>query len=351
MTSHLFAAAERRSGDPAPLTIERVNPLEHAADIKQLFLAHERPEFPAYFDRAYPDAVADGACSWVGRDRDGRLCAHVAQFPRRFWWGRHLVRGALLGNLMVASAYRRFWPALALIRAVVRDLTASGSADFLYADPNETALPVCRAAGLAPVGALQRCVLPLADRRTGVALGIRAYRLLRRLKTGLTRIELAELPVDDVAQGHDLSPAEDARSLRPIRHQSLYRGRLAGYPDSADRWYVFHTSGSHGTPVARALVRGPDDRGVVTLAAWQCEPLRFLPATVVALGDRLRALGGARFEVTVMAGSHVERDMRRAGFLPRPERIPVLALAFSPLGGDVVAAASEWRILPVDLDR
>ena len=347
---HPLAAAERDGGGVAPLAIRCVSPLDHADEIKQLFLAHERPEFPAYFDRAYPDAVADGACSWLGRDPDGRLCAHVAQFPRRFWWGRHLVRGALLGNLMVAVAYRRFWPALGLLRAVVRDLKASGAVDFVYGDPNETALPVCRAAGLAPVGALQRFVLPLADRRPGIALGIRAYRLLRRVQTGVTRVALAEQPADDAAPGHELDPVADVRSLRPIRHSSLYRNRLAGYPGPSDRWYALHAR-AHGTPVARALVRGPDERGVVTLAAWQCEPLSYLRRALVALGDRLRDRGGARLEVSVTVGSHAEREMRRAGFLPRPERIPLVATAFTELGREVVAAASEWRLLPVDLDR
>ena len=104
MTSHQpLAAAEREGGGTAPLSIACVNPLDHAAEIKQLFVAHERPEFPAYFDRAYPDAVADGARSWVGRDAAGRICAHAVQFPRRFWWGRHLVRGALLGNRIACA--------------------------------------------------------------------------------------------------------------------------------------------------------------------------------------------------------------------------------------------------------
>src|ERR1700675_2228230 len=132
MTSHHPMATDERDGrGTTPLTIACVNPLEHAAEIKQLFLSHERSEFPAYFDRAYPDAVAVGARSWVGRDAGGRICAHAVQFPRRFWWGRHLVRGALLGNLMVAKAYRRFWPALALMRRVVQDLQQSGSVDFV----------------------------------------------------------------------------------------------------------------------------------------------------------------------------------------------------------------------------
>jgi len=40
------------------LTITTVNPLEHAVDIKRLFVTYGRPEFPAFFARAYGPAVA-----------------------------------------------------------------------------------------------------------------------------------------------------------------------------------------------------------------------------------------------------------------------------------------------------
>ena len=45
---------------PAPaqeLTFAPVNPLECSEEIKALFLAHERPEFPAFFDRTYGDEI------------------------------------------------------------------------------------------------------------------------------------------------------------------------------------------------------------------------------------------------------------------------------------------------------
>jgi len=251
---------------------------------------------------------------------------------------------------MVATAYRRFWPALALMRRVVQDVKQAGAADFVYADPNESAQPVIQAAGVVPVGSLQRFVLPLADRRRAVALGIRLYRLLGRLQRGVTRLELTEQPAD-AAPDAELRPADDARSLRPIRHTTLYRDRLAGYPGPADRWYAFRAAGPQGAPAGRTLVRGPDRNGVAVLCAWECEPLTLLGSLLVALGNRLAELGAARLEVYALAGSHSERELRRAGLLPREERIAVLALPFTPLGTDVVAAAREWRILPVDLDR
>src|SRR4030081_3169600 len=64
--------------------ITRANPLDHAGGIKRLFLPHDRPEFPAFFDRAYPGAVRSGASSWIGLDADQRVVMHIGQFPHRF---------------------------------------------------------------------------------------------------------------------------------------------------------------------------------------------------------------------------------------------------------------------------
>lgn len=333
------------------LAFGKVNPLDCAHAIKQLFVAHERPEFPAFFDRAYPEAVAAGACGWVGRDESGRICAYVAQFPRRFAFAEQTVRAALLGNLMVATVYRTFFPGVSLLRRVVTDLRESGTADLVYADPNEPARPAAEAAGLHTLGALRRFVLPLTDRRLGVGLGIRAYRVVKRWQTRVPPLVATERRSGDEPSPEDLLPVGDPRALRPLRTTSIYRGRLAGYPAPADRWFAFHQKGSPGALVGRALVRGPDAQGVATLCVWECEPLTRLSAQLMTLGDQLRERGAARLDVYVMAASPAEREFRRAGFLRREELVPVLARPFTPLGSEVVAAAAEWRILPVDLDR
>jgi hypothetical protein len=349
MTHEPTVAAERGGKRTAPLTITRVNPLEHADDIKQLFVTHERPEFPAFFDRAYPAAVAEGAWSCMGRDEAGQIRAHIVQFPRRLAFDGRDVRAALLGNLMVATAYRTFWPGVALLRRMVTELQQSGSVDLLYADPNEAARPVVDAAGMRYVGSLRRFVLPLTDRRPGIGLAVRMYRHVKRLQAStmpliVTERRPGEEPEAVVAVG-------DARSLRPARSASIYRGRLAGYPALGDRWYVCHQRGAPGAAVGRALTRGPDARGVVSLCVWECEPLTLLSPMLMALGDQLRARGGERLEAWVMGASRAEGEFRRAGFLPREEQVPMIARAFTPLGAEVVGAVPEWRLLPVDLDR
>lgn len=342
MTHPTPVAAARAAKGPPPLAFTSVNPLDYAAAVKRLFVTHERPEFPAFFDRAYPAAVAEGGNGWVGRDPSGEICAYVAQFPRCFSFGGHVVRGALLGNLMLATPYRTFFPAVSLLRRAVTDLRESGAADFVYADPNEPARPVIEAAGLRKIGALRRFVLPLTDRRMGVALGIRAYRVVKRWQARTASLVASETqPGDEV---RDLPPVGDPQALRPLRTVSIYRGRLANYLAPGDRWYAF-------PPVGRALVRGPDVHGVATLCVWDCEPLTRLSSLLTTLGDRVREHGAERLEVYVMAASPAEREFRRAGFLPRAEHVPALARAFTTLGEQVVAAAAEWRLLPVDLDR
>src|SRR2546428_3564394 len=146
------------------LTITSANPLDHAAEIKQLFLAHGRPEFPAFLERAYAAAVQAGAKSWLGRDPNGRLVMHMACFLHRFKFGAREVVGGHLVNGMVAQAYRTFFPVLALVRRAVEDAKALGTIDFLYSDSNEGGRAVLRAPGFAAVGTLRRFVLPVADR-------------------------------------------------------------------------------------------------------------------------------------------------------------------------------------------
>jgi hypothetical protein len=352
MTARPVPVADpHKPADAEPLALASVDPLEHAAEIKRLFVEHGRPEFPAFFDRGYPDAVAAGTRSWVGRDAGGRIRAHIAWFSHRFAFDEQVLRAALLGNLMVAPEYRSFWPALALARRAVRDLRNAGGIDFIYADPNDAAKPVLTAAGLRETGALRRYVLPLGDPRVVTSLGLRAYGLLARLRVGRAPLRVSERTAAVALDADGPAPRGDPRAMRPIRTPALYRRRLADYPGAADRWWVFHDREVTGEPVARALVRGPGEGGVAALSVWQCEPLSHLRFVVSALAARLQARGVRRLEAWVMGGSAAAAEFRRAGFFPREERIPVLAAGCTVPGNAAVAAAGEWRILPLDLDR
>ncbi len=350
MTVHQTpVAAMRADKGTAPLTITCVNPLDHAEEIKGLFLAHERPEFPQYFERAYRGRAGEGAKSWIGRDEHGTLRAYIALFPRRFRFGGRVVHGGLLANMMVATAYRTFWPGLALVRQLVKDAQASGSLDLVYGDPNEGARALAERSGLRLIGTLRRFVLPVADRRRGVDVGIQAYQLIRRW-AGPAPLAVSE-PARAVPDPPAYAPEPDARILRPLRDASLYRARLSGYPDASDWWFTFHAKGSPDAPVATALVRGPDARGVAAVCAFECESATQLGSLLAALARPLRRVGAARLEIGVLADSADAWAVRRAGFVQREDRTPILAAPFTEVGTAVVAAGAQWRLQPIDLDR
>jgi len=336
---------------PARLAFARVNPLECGEEIKQLFLAHDRPEFPAFFDRTYADAVRDGASSWIGRDPDGRLCAHLAQFPRPFRYGSRVVRGSLLANLMVAAEHRRLWPAVALVRHLVNALRESGAVDLLYGDPNAAALAVVRAVGFRSIGALQRSILPLRDVRPHVDLSIRLYHRIGRFRVTTTSLVMTAQRAADLPDGPQVAlPSGDDPVLHPEPQPSLYRHRLAGYPSASDVWYTFRHSASE-SPVGAMLVRGPDSHGIAVVSALFYESLTLVSSMLVSLAGALRDAGMMKLELSVMAESQLAAEAGRAGFVLREERIPVVALSLTPLGAEAMGVGAEWRLLPVDLDR
>lgn len=347
--SHTTTVAEA----PAQaLAFAPVSPLDCREEIKALFLAHERPEFPAFFDRTYPDAVRDGARSVVGRDETGGLCAHIAHFPRPFRFGDRIVRGSLLANLMVAKEHRTLWPALKLVRRLVDDCKRSGSVDVLYGDPNEAALAILRAVGFRPVGALRRFVAPVSDGRMVVDWGIGLYQLLRRFRGPTMDLEVRAHRAIDLPAGPKVVDPAEPGSFSPALRPAVYRHRLPGYPGTGDRWYTFHRR-NEADPVAAVLVREPDSRGLAVVGALQGASSSLLSPVLLGLTRTLRQAGTGiqRLELSVMGESRVAAATQRAGFVPRDERIPVVALPLTALGTAALESGAEWRLLPVDLDR
>ena len=333
-------------------TITSANPLDHAAEIKQLFLAHGRPEFPAFLDRTYAAAVQAGARSWLGRDRGGRLVMHMACFPHRFTFGAREVVGGHLVNGMVAQAYRTFFPVLTLIRRAVQDTKALGTIDFLYSDSNEGGRAVLRAPGFTAVGTLTRYVLPVADKSWLADLAIRGFHQcvhvanLGHSATRLVRHAAAQFSPAcfEVPQG--LSPR-----LRPYHEPGLYTSRLEGYPSDSDRWFTFHDGHPAASPVAGILVRGPERSGIASVEAIRRDPRLALASLLPRLVPELRHSGCTRLEMWAPAKSAFGRELRRAGFVPRHECRPLVAAALTAAGEDVVREADKWEVTRVDFDR
>ena len=83
----------------------------------------------------------------------------------------------------------------------------------------------------------------------------------------------------------------------------------------------------------------------------QCAPLTLLSSVFVTLARWLRRSDTAWLEAWVVAESQAASEARRAGFWPRHDHIPLMALPLTALGTEATAAGSEWRVDPVDLDR
>ena len=336
---------------PGPVTIAVANPLQHVREIKDLFLANERPEFPEYFDRAYPPAVATGATSWLGRDSEGRLVMHIACLPRRFRFGGREVVAGLLANLMVTKTYRSFFPAVALVNRLVRDSKARAILDFLYADPNDDSQALLRGTRFVPVGTLRRYVLPVGDRRPALDAAVRVLQRLVRLTTRGRPARVVAHSARRFRGNAFWVPHDQARRLVPCHDHALYASHLKGYPGERDWWMTAQRASIPNGPEAALLVRGPDPSGRAALHAVRRAPGIAVSAMVPGLIKELRRRGCVRLQAATVAESALGRALRRCGFVPRPEAVPLVALALTPLGEECVQAVEDWEITELDCDR
>ena len=333
-------------------TITTVNPLDHAEEIKRLFVTNGRAEFPQFFDRAYEVAVRAGGMSWLGRDRAGEIVMHVACFPRRFSFGTRDVAGALLMNALVAEPYRSFFPARALMRRARDDIKARGDVDFLYTDPNDAARAVLEASGFRRIGTLQRLVLPVADRRWLVD---GAIRLLHVRAGGPRRARSAPDANARRAAEHSApafeTPWGDSPRLRPHYGTAFYAARLEGYPGPNDTWFTFSRNGAGTAPAAGLLVRGPDQTGHAMLHAVRRPPDLPLGHVIPGLVRALRAAHCARLQIVTLAESEFAAELRHVGFVAREDASPLIAAPLTPTGETILDAVQRWEITDLDCDR
>ena len=332
--------------------IECVNPLAYERDIKELFVAHDRPEFPAAFDRAYPSASAAGGGSWIGRDPGGRVVMHIACMPRRFRLRGEDVCGGMLANLMVAKEHRSFFPALALVTRLIRDMRARGTIDFLYADPNDESRALLRGTRFRHVATLRRYVLPVSDGGFAAAMALRVWHGILRLRSGIrSRPKVVLREAGDYWPGELAAPDPQSERMIGMHDETLYATRLAAYPSARDFWVTSHPSESGGSPEAALLIRGPDQRGIAVLHAIRRRAGVRIRATVHAVTGELGRRGVYRLQVMTLAESKLADELCHAGFVPRTEAIPLFALPLTALGEDCTAAVRDWEMTDVECDR
>ncbi|HVH67576.1 MAG TPA: hypothetical protein VM716_06880 [Gemmatimonadales bacterium] len=349
-----MSAATQPGRRTSAVAIASVNPLDHADEIKALFVAHGLATFPDFFDRTYPAAVRSGARSWLGRDEQQRIVMHQACLPRRFRSPHGDVVAGLMTNLVVAMQYRSFFPGVALLKRAVGDIVASGGIDFLYADPNVGGGVLLEAVGFTRVGTLQRYALPIADQHVVLDTCIRLFHVWLRATNGAAA-GMAAVPhtAQDFSVAGVAVPWLAGPSVAAYHDPTLYTSRLAGYPTTLDWWLTLHTSHEQsGPPAAALMIRGPDASGTATLKAWRrARGGVELGVPLPGLIAELRRRGCRRLQISTIAESTFGRALRKAGFVRRPDTIPILAKALTPAGEACLAALDDWEITDLECDR
>lgn len=334
------------------LQIVNVNPLEHEAGLKALMTSHENPGFARFFDHGYPDAVREGARSWIGVDEGGTLQTSMTVFIHHFEFGGRRVRAGMLGNMMAATEYRTFFPALALMRRVVGDVRQQGELDLVYGDPGpKGAQAICQGARMQQVGALDRFVIPLRDSRWHRRVAIAAYATGLQLRTFAKSAPARCVLASECDLGNVCAPLEASDHLEALHSAELYRRRLPGFPGLDD--YILEFANPHGGsgPAAVVMLRGPRDNGALTIYVIRrraAVPLKSLVPALITLG---RELGASRIQLEAPAGSALATALTEGGFVPRSDLVPLFAVPFTSLGAEVVAAADRWEMTGVDMER
>jgi hypothetical protein len=235
---------------------------------------------------------------------------------------------------------------------LVADLKDRHDIDFLYADPNEQSRALLRGTQFTVFGTLRRYVLPIGDRRPSIDVGIRVGHLLFRVGTSrMRRASFVPRPAALVNPEPFWTPPGRSDRLVAYHDSSLYRARLPGYPSDQDWWLTVHAEGVAQPPDGALLIRGPSDDGVATLytppRGFGHRLAPFLPALIA----ELRRRGCRRLQVTTVAESSFRSDLRRCGFVPRNETIPLLGLGLTALGDECLRAVQEWEITDLECDR
>lgn len=335
-----------------PLTILRVNPLEHEAGLKELMTSHGVAAFPRSFDDGYASAVRDGARSWIGVDQHGALQMNVTLFVHTFELDGQRVTGGMLGNMMVADEYRTFFPAVALLRQVVADARTEGELDFLYGDPGpKGAQAIFRGARMRLLGNLDRFVIPLRDERWHRSIGAAVYATTLRLRNLRGAARARVLRAQDCGAGATMRPLEAADGLHPLHSPEIFRRRLPGWPGSDDYVVELRRDGPDSPLSAVALLRGPEEWGVVTVHVLRRRVGTQVKTCVAALIGVARGLRGTRLQVEAVEGSRLGRSLIEAGFAPRGDHVPLFGAAFTPSGEAALRAFDRWELTGVDMER
>ena len=330
------------------MTMRRVDPLQFADQIKSLFAREGMHAHSEFFDQAYPDAVKEGASSWVMLDEGDCVVGHIAVFPHRFVCDGSEYTAALGANLVVDSRHRNLINAMALAERVVSDLGSDANVDLLFGDPNDDARAIMSSVGgFTDIDVLGRFVLPVTHH--GLLNPAVALYLAATLGRGRREpIDMERRSARDFDTAEVERPPGETPALRPVHSAALYRRRLEGYPADGDDWYLFTRDADR---VAAVLVRRLQAGGRAQLCSiWRRPEIPLVQLLRPIVAD-LRSLGITRLQASTLVSSPLGREFRAAGFREREGAIRFGALPCSPRGRSLLERRVGWEITDLDCDR
>jgi len=333
------------------LTIRRENPLKYADSLKSLMLAHEHKSFDAFFDRGYADVVDRGGASWLGFDSNGCVQMNVTLFRHDFEANGRTLAAGMLGNMMAAKEYRTFFPMIALIKQLMRDVQAEGKLDFLYTDPNPSATAIVKGTKLEHVGDMDRYVIPLGDQALPKHLAARAYSTSLRLRVAGRVAKIVEHTSESFDPSPFLVPTGESTRVRPHHNCALYTRRLGGYPGPEYRWFSFQLERNRSEPDAAMLVHGPDENGLAIIYAVRRTPGTPIGPLIPPLIAALRKHRTRRLQIETVRDSEFARELEAIGFKHRNDFVPVYVLPISTAGTEAVRSIAQWEITGLDMER
>jgi hypothetical protein len=332
------------------LTLRRSNPLEHAASLKTLMVENEHKAFGDFFDRGYADVVERGGASWLGFDAHGTLQMNVTLFRHDFHFRGRTLAAGMLGNMMASKEHRTFFPMVALVKQLLRDVRQEGKFDLIYTDPNPGAAAIMKGARLAHVGNLDRCVIPMGEQQLLKHIAASCYAASQRLRVRGRVADIQAHPAGFDASAFDIPEGESLR-LRPHHSAALYRRRLAGYPGPEYTWFEFRLPRRSEGSDAAMLVHGPDANGLAIIYALRRKPDVPVAPLIPPLIRKLRKRGARRLQVEVPRDSDFSRELQGIGFKQRNDLVPVFVHALTEHGAAAAQAFDQWEVTGLDMER
>jgi hypothetical protein len=288
------------------LVLASCDPRDREVGLKELFARNGKPSFASVFDKLYRPRADHGLRSWFGIDGE-RIVMHISVTPMRFVSGDRVVKGGVLGDLMVDDQHRDFWGPVRMLRQLITDLKRTGQADFLITTTTADAEPIFKASGFKPHGLLRRFVLPVNLPYLGFFKLKSRGRLRANRPRVLPRCDYSALPTS----------SGGVEAFRPEPAASFYDTHIPRLAFADGTWLT--VPGSNGQGAGYALVsRSAQLPGDLSLAD------AFWSDRSVSLGQVMHAAAGwarkqhfRKLRVTTLKESRAARQLTQAGFVPR----------------------------------